>query len=38
MSMPDLQSTAEAWRSGEFFAEAPPATASVEELAAWIRP
>lgn len=37
MSMSDLQSTAEAWRSGEFFAEAPPATASVEELAAWIR-
>ena len=33
----ELQSTAEAWRSGEFFRGAPSATASLEELAAWMR-
>lgn|GEM_PF-3571657 len=37
LSVDEVRSTAEAWRSGGSFDGAPPATASAEELAAWMR-
>ncbi|WP_343048021.1 hypothetical protein [Cellulomonas humilata] len=33
----DMESTAQQWRSGSFFADVPSATAPVEVLAAWLR-
>jgi len=33
----DMESAAQEWRSGSFFADAPSASAPVEELAAWLR-